>query len=200
MNNIILSSGMLADYLSVGARSMSKREELLAAAQSKVRSGGYSNFSFRELATEVGIKSASVHYHFPTKSDLGAELARQYTDDFLTKLGDPLELFSAGNNPIDIYIKQFRRALIKDKKMCLCGLLGAESDGLPDKVRYETKRFFERNIVWLEQAYKVVTAENNNSAKTNAIKTISLLEGAMLVSKTLGDNQVFEQAVIGLPR
>ena len=189
---------MLTDYLSVGATSMSKREELLAAAQSKVRSGGYRNFSFRELATEVGIKSASVHYHFPTKSDLGAELARQYTDDFLTTLGDPLALFSAGKNPIDIYINQFRRALIKDKKMCLCGLLGAESDGLPDKVRYETKRFFERNIVWLEQAYQVVAAENKNSAKANAIKTISLLEGAMLVSKTLGDSQVFEQAVIEL--
>jgi TetR/AcrR family transcriptional repressor of nem operon len=198
MDNIILSSAKLTDYLSAGVTSMSKREELLAAAQSKVRSGGYSNFSFRELATEVGIKSASVHYHFPTKSDLGAELARQYTDRFLSNLGDPLELVSDGKNPIDIYVNQFRNALIMDKKMCLCGLLGAESDGLPDKVQYETKRFFERNIVWLEMAYQVVAAGNKNSAKANAIKTISLLEGAMLVSKTLGDNQIFEQAVIGL--
>jgi TetR/AcrR family transcriptional repressor of nem operon len=125
---------------------MSKKEELLKAAQLKVRSGGYNNFSFRELATEVGIKSASVHYHFPTKSDLGAALAHQYTDDFLTALGDPNELYAAGKNPINVYINLFRNALVQDKKMCLCGLLGAESDSLPEKVRYETKLFFERNI------------------------------------------------------
>lgn len=46
---------------------MSKKAALLQAAENKVRLGGYSNFSFRELATEIGIKSASVHYHFPAK-------------------------------------------------------------------------------------------------------------------------------------
>lgn len=121
---------------------MSKKEELLKVAQLKVRSGGYNNFSFRELAAEVGIKSASVHYHFPTKSDLGAALAHQYTDDFLRVLGDPNELYAVGKNPIDVYINLFRNALVQDKKMCLCGLLGAESDSLPDKVRYETKRIW----------------------------------------------------------
>ncbi len=58
---------------------MSKKEAILNAAENKARLGGYNNFSFRELANEVGIKSASVHYHFPTKADLGAELVKRYT-------------------------------------------------------------------------------------------------------------------------
>lgn len=179
---------------------MSKKEELLKAAQLKVRSGGYNNFSFRELAAEVGIKSASVHYHFPTKSDLGAALAHQYTNDFLKALGGPDELYAAGKNPINVYISLFRNALVQDKKMCLCGLLGAESDSLPDKVRYETKRFFELNIVWLEHAYRVINTDPNEVAKTSAIKTIAILEGAMLISKTLDNNQIFEDAVLALAR
>ena len=65
---------------------MSKKDDLLKVAEVKVRQGGYNNFSFREIANEVGIKSASVHYHFPTKADLGAELAHQYTDAFLSAL------------------------------------------------------------------------------------------------------------------
>lgn len=177
---------------------MSKKEELLKVAQLKVRSGGYNNFSFRELAAEVGIKSASVHYHFPTKSDLGAALAHQYTDDFLRVLGDPNELYAVGKNPIDVYINLFRNALVQDKKMCLCGLLGAESDSLPDKVRYETKRFFELNIAWLEQAHKVIATDNKGLYRQNAIKTIAILEGAMLISKTLDDNQIFEEAALEL--
>ncbi|KGJ97515.1 TetR/AcrR family transcriptional regulator [Colwellia psychrerythraea] len=177
---------------------MSKKEELLKAAELKVRSGGYNNFSFRELATEVGIKSASVHYHFPTKSDLGAALAHQYTEEFLKALGDPDELYAAGKNPIDVYINLFRKALVKDKKMCLCGLLGAESDSLPDKVLIETKLFFERNIAWLTQAHTVIAPDNKEAAKRNAIKTIAILEGVMLISKTLDDNQIFEEAILGL--
>jgi TetR/AcrR family transcriptional repressor of nem operon len=174
---------------------MTKKQALLKAAEDKVRSGGYSNFSFRELAKEVGIKSASVHYHFPTKADLGAELARQYTDNFISLLGDPVELIKVDKNPITIYATQFRRALLEDKKMCLCGLLGAETDCLPDKVKDETKRFFKLNLEWLQAAYKLNDAIN---VEQKAANTLSLLEGAMMVSKALGDNQFFDQAIDGL--
>lgn len=174
---------------------MAKRDELLKVAEHKVRTGGYNNFSFRELATEVGIKSASVHYHFPTKADLGAELARQYTDMFMLALGDAASLVSEGKNPIDVYKAQFRRALVSDKKMCLCGLLGAETDGLPDKVREETKRFFERNLTWLEQAYSVIDTAD---ARHHAARTLAVLEGAMMVSITLDDPSVFDLATEGL--
>jgi|TARA_R110000868_G_scaffold372107_3_gene635933 TetR/AcrR family transcriptional repressor of nem operon len=170
---------------------MTKRQELLKAAEDKIRSGGYSNFSFRELAKEVGIKSASVHYHFPTKADLGAEVARQYTDNFIGVLGDPIELKKAGKNPIKVYVAQFRRALFEDNKMCLCGLLGAETDCLPDKVKYETKRFFQLSLSWLQVAHKL---NDPIDFEQKAANTMSLLEGAMMVSKAVGDNHFFEQA------
>jgi TetR/AcrR family transcriptional repressor of nem operon len=170
---------------------MTKKQELLKAAEDKVRSGGYSNFSFRELAKEVGIKSASVHYHFPTKADLGAELARQYTDNFMTLLGEPQALKELGKNPIKVYIAQFRRALIEDEKMCLCGLLGAETDCLPEKVKDETKRFFKLNLDWLQLAYKLTGVPDYQDKAANAL---SLLEGAIMVSKAVGDNQFFDQA------
>ncbi|WP_157628311.1 helix-turn-helix domain-containing protein, partial [Ensifer sp. BR816] len=42
------------------------------AAEERIRRAGYSGFSFREIAADVGVKSASVHYHFPTKERLAA--------------------------------------------------------------------------------------------------------------------------------
>ncbi|MBQ4833809.1 TetR/AcrR family transcriptional regulator [Pseudoalteromonas sp. MMG010] len=169
---------------------MSKKEALLKAAESKVRIGGYGNFSFRELANEVGIKSASVHYHFPTKADLGAALAHQYTNSFLAALGDPVAIKASGKNPIEVYSQLFRSALITDNKMCLCGLLGAESDSLPEQVRTEVKRFFNQNLAWLCSAH----AENGDkNPAQSAIATVSILEGAMMISKSLDDNSYFEQ-------
>lgn len=170
---------------------MTKKEALLKVAEDKVRLGGYDNFSFRELAAEVGIKSASVHYHFPTKADLGAELAHQYTDNFLTALGDPLVIQSEGKNPIDVYTQFFRHALLTDNKMCLCGLLGAQGESLPDKVRNEVKRFFTKNIAWLKEAHEV---NGESNPKQAAITTVSLLEGAMMISKALDDSSHFELA------
>ena len=50
------------------------REQLLAAAADLLQRVGYASFSFRDLADAVGIRAASVHYHFPTKADLGLAL------------------------------------------------------------------------------------------------------------------------------
>ncbi|WDE08860.1 TetR/AcrR family transcriptional regulator [Thalassomonas viridans] len=177
---------------------MSRRDEILKVAESRVRTGGYNNVSHREIAAEVGIKSASVHYHFKTKEDLGAELAHQYTNSFLNTLGEPGDIISRSENPITKYIELFRAALIKDKKMCLCGLLGAESDCLPDKVRFEIKRFFELNIEWLKQSYVLMNPQSSGEAKVKAIKLISMLEGALMISKAMDNIELFDQATLDL--
>jgi AcrR family transcriptional regulator len=67
--------------------------------------GGYDGFSFRELAADVGVKSASVHHHFPTKAILGAGVARRYTDRFT-------EAVKAGPQPgtVKAWREAFRRA------------------------------------------------------------------------------------------
>ena len=51
------------------------RERIMAAARLTVQDRGYSGLSFRELAKDVGIKSASIHHYFPTKGELGGALA-----------------------------------------------------------------------------------------------------------------------------
>ena len=50
---------------------MSKREEIIQLADTLIRQKGYNAFSFYEISDKVGIKTASIHYHFPAKSDLG---------------------------------------------------------------------------------------------------------------------------------
>jgi TetR/AcrR family transcriptional regulator, transcriptional repressor for nem operon len=45
-------------------------ERLLDSAESHMRNAGYGGFSFRELAAEVRIKSASVNRYFPTKASM----------------------------------------------------------------------------------------------------------------------------------
>src|ERR1700721_2376760 len=54
---------------------------IMDAAEARMRIGGFNGFSFRDIASDVGIKSSSVHYHFPTKENLAAAVIRRYTDE-----------------------------------------------------------------------------------------------------------------------
>jgi AcrR family transcriptional regulator len=63
-------------------------ERLMDLAEDHIRNAGYGGFSFRDLAAEIGIKSASVHHRFPTKATMAAAVARRYGDRFLASVAD----------------------------------------------------------------------------------------------------------------
>src|SRR5260221_14652793 len=110
------------------------RQMIMSAARLMVQTRGFNGLSFRELAKEVGIKSASVHYHFPTKGDLGAALARRYTEDGAAYLAELLATPNDATWCMDRYTEIFRSALANDNRMCLCGIMSAELDDLPAEV------------------------------------------------------------------
>lgn len=154
--------------------------------------GGYSNFSFREIAKAVGVKSSSVHYHFPTKDDLGSAIVQRYTDRFMEALGDPTEFLNVDEG-LSRYVGLYRDSLVKDELMCLCGIMGAEIEALPPSVGNEAKKFFERNIGWL------ITLLSNaepsiapDRLRSRSLHIISALEGAMILARSLEDNQIFD--------
>ena len=103
--------------------------KILDLAESLIRKNGYNGVSFRDLASGVGVKSSSVHYYFPTKEDLGAKVARRYTDRFLNALGDPEDGPATASEIMKKLQDLFVSALGSDGQMCLCGILAAESAG-----------------------------------------------------------------------
>ncbi|HXO90941.1 MAG TPA: TetR/AcrR family transcriptional regulator, partial [Stellaceae bacterium] len=96
-------------------------QKLMDLAEAHIRHAGYRGFSFRDLAAELGIKSASVHHHFPTKATLAAAVVQRYADRFLATVASrPNE---TEDDAISAYRSAFRKALERDGRMCLCGVL-----------------------------------------------------------------------------
>lgn len=172
-----------------------KADEILDIAEEMARKGGYNYFSFREIAKAVGVKSSSVHYHFPTKDDLGAAVVRRYTDRFLDVLGDPHDI-DTSETGLEQYADLYRKALVEDELMCLCGIMGAEIEALPPTVGKEAKQFFERNIDWLVSILsKTDSLDQIEILRARALHVMAALEGAMIVARTLEDYQIFESVV-----
>ena len=46
-------------------------EDILDRAEALIQTRGYSAFSYQDISDTLGIRKASIHYHFPSKTDLG---------------------------------------------------------------------------------------------------------------------------------
>lgn len=166
------------------------RETIMTVAKAMVQARGYNALSFREIAKEIGIKSASIHYYFPTKGDLGAALAKRYTDDavgyFDQLLAQPLDL----ETRFQRYIAVFRAALLNDNRMCLYGIMAAEYGDLPPEVRAAVDGFSAANVRWLVQVLA-----SRNADEGSALAIFAAIEGAQLVARGRGDIAVFDRTI-----
>ena len=173
------------------------KQTIMDAARATVQARGYNALSFRELAKEVGIKSASVHYHFPTKGDLGAALARRYTEDAVYYLDGLLASHPDPHACLKEYPKVFRAALADDNRMCLCGIMAAERHDLPLAVRTEVDKFTEVNVGWLTKvlALQKPKARKKEVLEQRATAIFAAIEGAQLLARGRGDIALFDQSI-----
>jgi TetR/AcrR family transcriptional repressor of nem operon len=165
-------------------------EKLMDLAENHIRRAGYGGFSFRDLAAEIGIKSASVHHYFPTKATMAAAVARRYADRFFAAVAPrPNE---TGDDAIAAYRSTFKAALDRDGLMCLFGVLGAEAGGLSPEVTAEVESFFRRCIDDLARRI------GGPDALGRAFHVMAALEGGMVLARAYGDIDAFDQATSGL--
>ncbi len=155
---------------------------ILDAAETRIRTGGFNGFSFREIADDVGVKSSSVHYHFATKEKLAAAVVRRYTDRVAEMIDEEL---AKGANPYEILSRAFKATVHSAGRMCPGAILGAASLDLPAEVGVEVQQFFK---MWLD---KMMAGGLSPSEATELLATFT---GAMVVATALNDNTAFDLA------
>lgn len=162
---------------------------LLDAAQTLVQERGYNAFSYKDLESAVGIRTASIHYHFSSKADLGAALMLRY----LERLEAGLEQIGAkgrtGWGALKAFIDMYRTAE-RAGAVCLCGSLASDQHTLPEKVQVPVTAYIERSEAWVEQT--IHTAVNNGELgfagkPTDAARTlVASLQGGLILSRAQG--------------
>jgi TetR/AcrR family transcriptional regulator, transcriptional repressor for nem operon len=173
---------------------------ILDVAERLAQVRGFNGFSYADIATELGITKAALHYHFAGKADLGEALIGRYADRF----GQALAALDATPTPAgklrgytDLYL-----GVLRDHRMCLCGMLAAEYPTLPDPMRASVVSFFDKNEEWLLSVLEQGRADGSltftGSARDTARMIIGCLEGAMLVARPYGDIPRFRDAAASL--
>jgi TetR/AcrR family transcriptional repressor of nem operon len=167
-------------------------DRVVEAATSVVQTRGYNGFSYADIADVVGIRTSSLHHHFPAKGDLGREVASRYRRAFGEALAD---IESDTDDPLarlERYVQLYARQLSDQGRMCLCGMLAAEYATLPAPVQGEVRGFFDDQRAWLA---RVLGGERRPTADARHRADVFLagLEGALLVARTDGSMARFRQ-------
>ncbi len=174
---------------------------LLEEAESLIRSRGYSGFSYADLSDVIGIRKASIHYHYPTKEELVIAVLDEYKLRYereLTRIKiQDIHALDRIESYAQLYLAGIDRGL-----GCLCAALAAELDVVPDSLKIRTTAFFEQHTTWLMDIYREGlvkgTVSTNLSAKEAARLILATLEGALLVERMLGGRRGLKTTILAL--
>ncbi len=176
--------------------STSSVQRIMAVAQELVQSRGYNAFSFRDIAQRLGIKSASIHYYFPAKSDLGKALMQHYRQNFINELNQIDAISNSTMDKLDSFTRLFLNTLEADNRMCLCGMFASDITTMPEEISDEVRLFFTNCEEWLTATLRAGQQsgeiEINNQPENLARFIFASMEGAMLSARTFADTERFK--------
>lgn len=170
-------------------------QQILEVAQALIQTQGYNAFSYRDIAQSVGIKTSSIHYHFPTKADLGKTVVKHHSDNLCAYLDEIM-----ANSKITYKEKLnlffdgvFAKTYLSQHKMCLGGMLASDALTLPETIQYEVKVFFHRIEEWLKQLLKQGAQKKQlhvpKDVNTEAAIILATLEGSLLLARLYQDEE-----------
>lgn len=171
---------------------------LLDIAEAAARAKGFDGFSYADLSEAVGIRKASIHYHFPTKAGLSAALMDRYQANIAETCREIAATNEIASHQLLGLIALYRAASNEGKTLCLCVSLTTSHHNLSDEVNGKLTEFREMMVAKFTDVFTLGTKDRSVSDVKDAVQearaTLALLEGAHLAARAAESVEVFDQA------
>lgn len=172
-------------------------QQILDIAQRLVQTRGFNAFSYADIAASLSVSKASLHFHFPSKVDLGVRLIERYAETFSMAL-EAIDLESGGTAAkLRRYVGLYA-GVLADERMCLCGMMAAEFATLPKSMQAALESFFQLNERWLTGVLNEGRASGvlrfEGPAAEAAQFIVDSLEGSMMMARSQGGLARFDAA------
>ncbi|MCM3628333.1 TetR/AcrR family transcriptional regulator [Paenibacillus glycanilyticus] len=186
-------------------KSKNTSETILDIAQSLVQEFGFNGFSYAHIADKVGVKTASIHYHFPNKEDLGEALIVRYLQRFVAATAHLDSVTKNSKEKLRKYTLLYSEP-VQDFCTCLSVMLASDVATLPEKMREGLARFFEANLTWLERVLDEGRREGDlhfeGASHLRAHQILASFQGGQLLARSFRDpgkfHRIAEEALFAL--
>jgi TetR/AcrR family transcriptional repressor of nem operon len=167
------------------------RQHIIEIATRLVQERGYNAFSYNDIADELGIKKASIHYHFPTKAGLVKTIMSAYREQHRQALANIDRQTSSPLQKLRKFAGLFSKTLGEDYIMCPSGMLASDAGALPEEVLREVHAFFTDSETWLGKVLNDGRKQGrfhiNGSVADYSRTLFAAFEGALLAARAFND-------------
>ena len=165
-----------------------------------IQSRGYSAFSYQDIAQALGIRKASIHYHFPAKADLGLAVVERYASGFEAALqAIARDETRSSMAMFELYLQPFHGLAATPDMVCLCGALAGEIMVLPHVLRRRVDMFFRQHHDWLAGILERGVARGEWKLDGQPVQMARMifgaLQGALIVKRTTGEAAQLDDVV-----
>jgi len=176
---------------------------ILDIAEDLLLDRGYNGFSYKDISTSLNIKNASIHYHFPAKTDLGVAIIRRATKRFERWAGYIAGRDLPYSKKLDEFFLLFKRFVNQNQQICLGGALETDFKTLPEEMQEETRLFISGTLSWLENFLAQGREKGDfnfpGTAKDQALLMIACVQGVIQIVRVTTPSS-FDEAVKQIKR
>jgi TetR/AcrR family transcriptional repressor of nem operon len=191
-----------------GKKGAATKERIMEIAEASVLTKGFSATSIDELIAEAGITKSGFFYHFKDKNELAREMIRRYgaTNDVLFDTifdrareltDDPLQALLVGLK----MLAELMRDLPGGHPGCLIASICYQERVFDAEVRGLSAKYMRvwnaRFLSYLEDIAAVHQPRAPVDLPTVANMLSCVIDGAIIMSKTLNDPPELERQVLG---
>jgi len=170
--------------------SSTTKEDLLHEASRMLLSRGLNGFSLQELATKLGLKKASLFYHYPSKNALAVELYRFYQASFISWTQDHARL--SAEKQIISYVEKLTRWICEKQRVCPVGALSLEWGLVDPRLQVEITKLHKLQREWLTKLFKIIQKEQGLRAPIQdaVLQTMGLIQGSIQLARMTNDPEM----------
>jgi AcrR family transcriptional regulator len=171
------------------------KDDIINLADEFIRTRGFNAFSYADIAEALKVQRPAIHYHFPTKADLGVGVIDKECQIISWQRYESKDL------PGDIQLKKIvERFFDRSRKgtICLTGSLTPDYATLPLSMQLKVREMVDTILDWMTICLEKGRAEKRlhfqGKAKDRALTVISGLLSSLLLSRILGED-VFDRMI-----
>lgn len=181
------------------------KRTILNLAEALLQDKGFNGFSYANIASELGVKNAAIHYHYPSKEDLGIAVMQRYRERFKLWINNARVKNLTPEAKLDWFLSIYTTMRADQGKICLVGSMEAEFNSIPEGLQSEVQNLHKELLAWLQ-----ITLTEGREAEVfvfrgepadKAALLLSTLQGALQMARALGPRKfhsVIEQIKLDL--
>lgn len=167
------------------------KTKIMDLAECLTQQKGFNGFSYLDIAEEIGIKAASIHYHYKCKDDLAIAIVERTHKSHMEGFQNLEVEYNTPEERLLQLIVYFQ-GYVAEQKFCLCGMMAAELHSVSAKVKSRLENYFTEFQEWLANQFKQM---GHTNASLRALQFLSALEGSLLLARLRQEPNIIQEAL-----